>query len=60
MGNILTYCDLNVGHSDLHPFILVNPREANNNTKEAQLLAFRIFVSLSNSAFVILKLAAMT
>ena len=33
MGDIYTSCDLNVGHSDLHTSVLVNPTEA-NNTKE--------------------------
>ena len=31
-GDILTYCDLNIGHIDIHSFILVNPRVANSNT----------------------------
>ena len=57
IGDILTYCDLNVGHSDLHPFILVNPIEA---IETAQFLASRRFVPLLNSAKVILKLAAIT
>ena len=32
MGAILTSGDLHVGHSDLGPYILVDPTGANNNT----------------------------
>jgi len=26
MRDIMTYCDLNIGHSDLNPYMLVDPR----------------------------------
>ena len=32
MGDNLTPCDLSVDHIDLHPYMLVDPKEANNNT----------------------------
>jgi len=31
MADILTACVLNVGHSDLHPGMFIDPKEANNN-----------------------------
>jgi len=34
MGDIMTSCDLNIGHSDLNPYMLVDPREANKSTPE--------------------------
>ena len=32
MGDVLTSGDLHVGHSDLGPYILVDPTKENNNT----------------------------
>ena len=58
MGQIFTFCDLNEGCTDLHPFILVNLREANNNTTETvQLLSSWRFVPLFNSTKVTSKFA---
>jgi len=34
MGDTLTSCDLNVGHSDLRTSMLVDPKEANNYIAE--------------------------
>jgi len=34
MGDILTFCDLYVGHSDLQICTLVDPKEANNYIAE--------------------------
>jgi len=34
MGDILTSCDLYVGHSDLQTCMLIEPKEANNNIAE--------------------------
>jgi len=34
MGDILASCDLNKGHSDLNPCMLVDPREAKKSTAE--------------------------
>ena len=54
MGDNLTSCDFNVGHSDLHPRILVDPKEANNNTTETALLLLENLCFM-NSAKVKLK-----
>jgi len=34
MVGIMTSCDLNIGHSDLNPYMLVDPSEANKSTPE--------------------------
>jgi len=61
MGDSLTSCDLNVGHSDLHPCMLVDPMGANNNITETfQLLACRRFVPYINFDKVRFKTAAVT
>jgi len=41
----MTVCDLNIGQSDLNPYMFVEPREANKSTPETlQLPASRRFV----------------
>ena len=57
----MTSCDLNVGHSDLHPSMLyIDPTEANNTTETAKLLAYSRFVPMFNSVKVRLKMAVVT
>jgi len=34
MVGIMTSCDLNIGHSDLNPYMFVDPSEANKSTPE--------------------------
>jgi len=56
MGDIMTFCDLNIGHSDLNPHILVDPREANKSAPETlRLPASRRFVFSLNLAKSIYK-----
>jgi len=45
MGDVLTYCDVRVSHSDLYLSMMIDPKEANNIIPETSgLLACRRFV----------------
>jgi len=61
MGDILTSCDLNIGHIDLNPCMLVDPREANKSTPEILWLpATRRFVPKFKFGKVNIQMAAVT